>query len=92
MESAALGQFDDAGSNHRLLVVLVVRLLLDRGWNDAGAAKGRGLQPTWPVGRRILGLTIDHVLFSEGYTVRRYHVHEIRGTDHRAVIATLARR
>ena len=66
------------------------RRLLGRGWRDAGGAAGEGLRPTWPVGRRILGLTIDHVLFSERFALSDYQLREIPNSDHRAVIATLA--
>jgi endonuclease/exonuclease/phosphatase (EEP) superfamily protein YafD len=65
------------------------RRLLDRGWTDAAADVGMGLKPTWPVGRRILGLTIDHVLVSGRLTVGEVRVEEIPDSDHRAVIARL---
>jgi endonuclease/exonuclease/phosphatase family metal-dependent hydrolase len=66
-----------------------IRRLLDRGYVDAGDATGNGLAPTWPVGRRRPGITIDHILFPATVRVRDYSVHDVRGSDHRAVIAAL---
>ena len=78
-----------AGDFNATLDHRAFRSLLDRGWTDAADAVGEGLRPTWPVGRRILGLTIDHVLVGGGIRVRAVHVHEIPGSDHRAVVAEL---
>jgi endonuclease/exonuclease/phosphatase (EEP) superfamily protein YafD len=66
-----------------------VRRLIDRGWFDAADAAGEGLRATWPVGRRRPGLAIDHILVPPPIRVRRVTVHEVRGSDHRAVIAEL---
>lgn len=68
-----------------------LRGVLDRGWRDAAGEVGEGLRPTWPVGRRV-GLHIDHVLVSADFAVGRVSIHEIPGTDHRAVVADLALR
>ena len=65
------------------------RELLDRGYVDAADAAGMGLKPTWPVGRRVFPIAIDHVLVPPGVRVRDVEIHEIRGSDHRAVIAEL---
>jgi endonuclease/exonuclease/phosphatase (EEP) superfamily protein YafD len=67
-----------------------LRRLLDRGWTDAADAVGQGLHPTWPVGRRAPPITIDHVLVGPGIGVRAFSVHDVPGSDHRAVIARLA--
>ena len=66
------------------------RRLLDEGYVDAADATGDGLRPTWPVRRRRPPITIDHVLLPPGVEARRVTVREVRGSDHRAVIAELA--
>ena len=66
-----------------------LREVLDRGYVDAADAAGTGLKPTWPVGRRVFPIAIDHVLVPPGVRVRRVTLHEIPGSDHRALIAEL---
>jgi endonuclease/exonuclease/phosphatase (EEP) superfamily protein YafD len=66
-----------------------VRDVLDRGYVDAADATGTGLRSTFPVGRRIPPITIDHVLLPPDIRVHRMSVHEIPGSDHRALIAEL---
>lgn len=65
------------------------RALLDRGYVDAADATGDGLRPTWPFRRPGVPITIDHILMPPGVKVRRLSVHDIDGSDHRAVIAEL---
>ena len=67
------------------------RELLDAGYSDAGSTLGDGLTPTWPDDRRALPplITIDHVLADERIGIRDYSVHDIPGSDHRAVFAEL---
>lgn len=66
------------------------RELLDSGYDDAGATLGDGLTPTWPIDRRVPPLvTIDHVLADERIGIRDYSVHDVAGSDHRAVYAEL---
>ena len=77
------GDFNATLDHHEL------RRVLDRGYRDAAEVHGRGLRPTWPVRRPMLGITIDHVLFSGGLGVDDVSVHEVAGADHRAVIARL---
>jgi endonuclease/exonuclease/phosphatase (EEP) superfamily protein YafD len=79
-----------AGDFNATLDHRALRGVLDRGWSDAAAEVGQGLKPTWPVGRRILGLTIDHVLASDALEPLEVHVHAVPGSDHRAVVARLA--
>ncbi len=67
-----------------------LRAVLGRGYRDAAAALGAGLRPTWPAGRRLGRLTIDHVLADERATPLGFTVHTLPGTDHRAVVAELA--
>jgi endonuclease/exonuclease/phosphatase (EEP) superfamily protein YafD len=65
------------------------REVLDRGYVDAGDAMGGGLQPTWPERLVRPGVTIDHVLADDRAAITGYEVHELPGSDHRAVSATL---
>jgi endonuclease/exonuclease/phosphatase (EEP) superfamily protein YafD len=66
------------------------RDLLASGYVDAAAARGRGLEPTWPVGRVWAPpVTIDHVLVDDRAHVAGVEVVEVPGTDHRAVLAEL---
>ena len=65
------------------------REVLDRGYVDAGDATGSGLTPTWPERLARPGVTIDHVLADERVAITDYEVHELPGSDHRAVSAVL---
>lgn len=68
-----------------------LRRVLDRGYFDAADAVGEGLTPTWSShGLLSLPLTIDHVLVDERAGIVDYSVHDLPGTDHRAVFAELA--
>jgi endonuclease/exonuclease/phosphatase family metal-dependent hydrolase len=61
------------------------------GMVDAGAASGSRLVPTWPMqGQPLPCITIDHLVTSAGLGSSRYEVHKVAGTDHAAVLATLA--
>lgn len=80
-----------AGDFNATLDHRALRQVLDRGWQDAAAEAGDGLKPTWPVDRPVLGLAIDHVLASRDLVVGPVGIHEIPRSDHRAVIARLAR-
>ncbi|MFF2317451.1 endonuclease/exonuclease/phosphatase family protein [Arthrobacter sp. NPDC058097] len=72
------------------------RRLLDGGPGgrklvDAGTASGARFTPTWPMdGQALPGITIDHVITSPRIPASGYAVHRVPGTDHAAVIATLA--
>lgn len=68
-----------------------LRSVLDRGYVDAAAETGQGLEPTWPAGRTLPPLiAIDHVLADERLAVLGFGVEDLPGSDHRAVFATLA--
>ncbi|MDX6716509.1 MAG: hypothetical protein QOH30_3067 [Baekduia sp.] len=68
-----------------------LRHVLDRGFVDAADATGEGLRTTWPAGRRLPPeITIDHVLIDPRIAAHALSVHTVPGSDHRAVIATLA--
>jgi endonuclease/exonuclease/phosphatase (EEP) superfamily protein YafD len=79
-----LGDFN-ATLDHEAL-----REVLDRGYVDAADATGEGLTPTWPRGHLLPPtVTIDHVLVDERVRVRDLGVHDLPGSDHRAVTADL---
>lgn len=65
-----------------------MRALLDDGYVDAAGAVGRGWVPTW---QSRLGpmLVIDHVLVDRLVGVDAVSVHDVPGTDHRALVADL---
>lgn len=67
------------------------RDIADRGYRDAGAATGKGMEPTWPSSRVFpWGLmTIDHVLADRRLGVAEYGVDGLPGSDHRAIHARL---
>lgn len=58
---------------------------------SAAAEVGKGLAGTWPAHRpAVLRTQIDHVVATEDLTVTGFSTYHIEGTDHRAVVATLA--
>jgi endonuclease/exonuclease/phosphatase (EEP) superfamily protein YafD len=61
------------------------------GCGDAAAQRGAGLVSTWgPTPRlRRIGPQIDHVFATAGITAEVFDVHDIRGSDHRAITTTL---
>ena len=61
------------------------------GCSDAAAQRGAGLVPTWsPSARtRPLGPRIDHVLVTAGIGAETFTVHELVGSDHRAILTRL---
>jgi endonuclease/exonuclease/phosphatase (EEP) superfamily protein YafD len=61
------------------------------GCADAADQRGQGLVPTWsPTARtRILGPQIDHVLTAGGIAAETFSVHDVAGSDHRAVLTRL---
>ncbi len=68
------------------------RDVVDRGYIDAGAATGKGLEPTFPtMGHRMLPptITIDHVLADRRLGIADYGVDDLANSDHRAVHATI---
>ena len=66
------------------------RHLIGRGYRDAGEVMGDGLENTWHVGRFLPPpVAIDHVLADERMGVSAYEVHDLPGSDHEALSATL---
>lgn len=76
-----------------------MRALDDAGYRDTVELTNGGYQPTWPVNGMFglagfLGPTaqIDHVLVSEEWTATASETTELDGSDHKPVIAVVARR
>ncbi|MGH3888636.1 MAG: endonuclease/exonuclease/phosphatase family protein [Pseudonocardiaceae bacterium] len=65
--------------------------LLDSGCVDAAALSGNALTGTWPSSwPRLLAAPLDHVLLAgQRRTVTSFAVHDITGSDHRALLATV---
>jgi endonuclease/exonuclease/phosphatase (EEP) superfamily protein YafD len=62
------------------------------GCGDAASQRGEGLVPTWGPSPRIreeFGPQIDHVFATDGIVAETFEVHDISGSDHRAVLTTL---
>ncbi|WP_350274097.1 endonuclease/exonuclease/phosphatase family protein [Kribbella sp. HUAS MG21] len=58
---------------------------------SVGPTVGRGLQGTWPADQpAVLRTQIDHVVVSRRLQPRRFTTYPVQGTDHRAVVATVA--
>jgi hypothetical protein len=77
-----------------------MRALADAGYRDVAELANDGWQPTWPAhGRyRVLGVPlprlapIDHVLVGERLAALRSSTVDLAGTDHRPVVAEVARK
>ncbi len=88
-----------AGDLNATLDHAPLRALVDAGYRDAAELTNSGLAATWPVdgGFPVLSLlppsvAIDHVLVSEAWTVTATRTVDVPGSDHRAVLATVAPR
>jgi endonuclease/exonuclease/phosphatase (EEP) superfamily protein YafD len=79
-----------AGDFNATLDHSALRRLLGSGYRDSASAAGAGLVPSWPHGSGLPPVTIDHVLVDERAGARSVEVFDIRGSDHRAVVARLA--
>ncbi|MEU3554437.1 endonuclease/exonuclease/phosphatase family protein [Streptomyces fragilis] len=67
------------------------RLLHDGGLGDAAALAGAARTSSWPVtGGPTPGVQIDHVLVSAAFTARDARFLRMEGSDHRALLVTLA--
>ncbi|MFC9970021.1 endonuclease/exonuclease/phosphatase family protein [Spirillospora sp. NPDC127200] len=76
-----------AGDFNATLDHATLRALLGRGYADAADRTGKGLVHTWGT---LIPLTLDHVLVDRRARVRSLEVHDLRGSDHRAVTAEVA--
>jgi endonuclease/exonuclease/phosphatase (EEP) superfamily protein YafD len=76
-----------------------MRALDDAGYRDSVELTNGGFQPTWPV-NGLFGLIgflgpvapIDHVLVSDDWAVTETQTTDLDGTDHKPVVAVVARR
>jgi endonuclease/exonuclease/phosphatase (EEP) superfamily protein YafD len=60
------------------------------GCSDAASQRGQGLVPTWPTwAPDWFGPQIDHIFATDPITAEQFTVHEVTGSDHRAVLARL---
>ena len=67
------------------------RAALSRHCRSVAPAGGAGLQGTWPSDRPALFRTqIDHVVVTDGIVPGKFKTYNLEGSDHRAVIATVA--
>lgn len=67
-----------------------LRDVVDRGYRDAAAVTGNGLEPTWPNGYALPPLiAIDHVLADRRLGITSYGIEDLAGSDHRAIHATV---
>ncbi|WP_223166782.1 endonuclease/exonuclease/phosphatase family protein [Nonomuraea sp. SYSU D8015] len=78
-----------AGDFNATLDHAVFRRLLDTGYTDAAAATGQGLVPTWPMRRLPPLVAIDHVLTDSRAGAVSVQIHDVPGSDHRALFADL---
>jgi endonuclease/exonuclease/phosphatase family metal-dependent hydrolase len=74
-----------------------LRTLADEGYRDAGELANDGWHPTWPAdgGFDLLGMPlaqIDHVLVGDRLAAVDMDTVAVPGSDHRAVVATVARK
>lgn len=87
-----------AGDLNATLAHAPLRRLVDLGLTDSAVQANAGWSPTWPAGshQRRLGLTvpafaaIDHVLTSPRLVATSSRTVDLRGADHRAVLATIS--
>jgi endonuclease/exonuclease/phosphatase family metal-dependent hydrolase len=78
-----------AGDFNATLDMALFRSVLGKGYVDAADQKGEGLVPTWGVTMYGPPLSFDHVLADRRCAVLAYSVHDLPGSDHRAVLADL---
>ncbi|MFI0351294.1 endonuclease/exonuclease/phosphatase family protein [Actinomadura sp. 9N407] len=76
-----------AGDFNATLDHATLRHLIGRGYADAADRTGAGLTPTWGTSGSGPPLTLDHVLVDRRCAVGEFEVHDLQGTDHRAVFA-----
>ncbi|MET8152198.1 endonuclease/exonuclease/phosphatase family protein [Actinoplanes sp. NPDC049668] len=68
-----------------------LRDLIDSGYRDAADADGAGLTGTWGPydGDPLPPVTIDHVLADKRLGIGPVSVHDVTGSDHRAILAEI---
>lgn len=86
-----IGDFNATYDHSEFRELLATRSSEGRGLVDVGAASSARLIPTWPMDGPLLpGIAIDHLVTTPGISSTRYQVQPVPGTDHAAVLATLA--
>jgi endonuclease/exonuclease/phosphatase (EEP) superfamily protein YafD len=70
---------------------LLMRRVLGAGMRDAAVDAGAGWVPTYPTVDLPALIGIDHVLVNKSFRTVGFHTIEIVGSDHRGVVAKLAR-
>jgi endonuclease/exonuclease/phosphatase family metal-dependent hydrolase len=78
-----------AGDFNSTLDHAAFRAVLHLGYADAAQQTGTALTPTWGMPGRGAVLTLDHVLVDRGCAVLACSVHDVPGSDHRAVFAEI---
>ncbi|MBO2445985.1 endonuclease/exonuclease/phosphatase family protein [Actinomadura barringtoniae] len=76
-----------AGDFNATLDHATLRKLIGRGYADAADRAGEGLIPTWGLTEPRPPLTIDHVLVDRRCRVQKVEIHDLKGSDHRALFA-----
>ena len=69
-----------------------MRDFLGTRFRDASRSSGHGFAFTWPTNRRIIPIFagIDHVIVDRGITAGQVQTRQVRGSDHVALLATIA--
>lgn len=70
---------------------LLMRRVLAAGMHDAAVEAGAGWVPTYPANDLPPVVSIDHVLMNKSFRTSSFETFEIVGSDHRGVVAELAR-
>jgi endonuclease/exonuclease/phosphatase (EEP) superfamily protein YafD len=78
-----------AGDYNASLDHVMLRSVIGRGYVDVADQAGEGLNPTWGVSMYGPPLSLDHILVDRRCAVRRVSIHDLPGSDHRAVLAEL---
>jgi endonuclease/exonuclease/phosphatase (EEP) superfamily protein YafD len=78
-----------AGDFNATLDHATLRKVIGRGYADAADRAGAGFIPTWGLNDPRPPLTIDHVLVDRRCRVQKVEIHDLPGSDHRALFAEL---
>jgi endonuclease/exonuclease/phosphatase (EEP) superfamily protein YafD len=78
-----------AGDYNATLDHAMLRSVISRGYTDVADQVGEGLNPTWGVDIYGPPLSLDHILVDRRCAVRRVSIHDLPGSDHRAILTEL---
>jgi endonuclease/exonuclease/phosphatase (EEP) superfamily protein YafD len=78
-----------AGDYNSSLDHAILRSVLGRGYADVADQVGKALDPTWGVSMYGPPLTLDHILVDRRCAVRQVSIHDLPGSDHRAILAEI---